>query len=26
VVIKDGVVWYSERAASGPVTEIGNSF
>lgn len=26
VVIKDGVVWYSERAASGPVTEIGHGF
>jgi imidazolonepropionase-like amidohydrolase len=26
VVIKDGVVWYSERAASGPVTQIGHSF
>jgi len=25
-VIKDGVVWYSERAASGPVIEIGNGF
>ena len=25
-VIKDGVVWYSERAASGPVTEIGHGF
>ena len=24
VVIKDGVVWYSERAARGPVTEIGH--
>ena len=26
VVIKDGVVWYSERAAYGPVTEIGHGF
>ncbi|NKB33080.1 MAG: amidohydrolase family protein [Pseudomonadales bacterium] len=26
IVIKDGGVWYSERAASGPVTEIGHSF
>jgi imidazolonepropionase-like amidohydrolase len=26
VVVKDGVVWYSERAASGPVTEIGHGF
>ena len=26
VVIKDGVVWYSERAAFGPVTEIGHGF
>jgi len=26
VVIKDGVVWYSERAASGGVTKIGHSF
>lgn len=26
VVIKDGVVWYSERAASGPVTQIGHAF
>jgi imidazolonepropionase-like amidohydrolase len=26
VVIKDGGVWYSERAAHGPVTEIGHAF
>ena len=26
VVIRDGVVWYSERAAYGPVTEIGQGF
>jgi len=26
VVIKDGGVWYSERAAYGPVTEIGHPF
>ncbi len=26
IVIKDGVVWYSERAAAGPVTEIGHGF
>jgi imidazolonepropionase-like amidohydrolase len=26
VAVKDGVVWYSERAAFGPVTEIGHSF
>lgn len=26
VVIKDGVVWYSERAAFGVVTEIGHGF
>jgi len=26
VVVKDGVVWYAERAASGPVTEIGHGF
>ena len=26
VVIKDGVLWYSERAAQGPVTEIGHAF
>jgi len=26
VVIKDGGVWYSERAAYGPVTEIGHAF
>ncbi len=26
IVVKDGVVWYSERAAFGPVTEIGHSF
>ncbi len=26
VVIKDGVIWYSERAAYGPVTQIGHSF
>ena len=25
-VIVDGVIWYSERAASGTVTEIGNGF
>ena len=26
IVIKDGGVWYSERAAFGPVTEIGHAF
>lgn len=26
IVVKDGVVWYSERAASAPVTEIGHGF
>jgi len=26
IVIKDGGVWYSERAAYGPVTEIGHAF
>ncbi|MDX1480635.1 MAG: amidohydrolase family protein [Woeseiaceae bacterium] len=26
VVIKDGVLWYSERAAQGPVTDIGHAF
>lgn len=26
VVIKDGGIWYSERAAFGPVTEIGHAF
>lgn len=26
IVIKDGGVWYSEGAASGPVTEIGHAF
>ncbi len=26
VVIKDGVVWYSERAAHGPVTTVGHAF
>jgi len=26
VVIKDGVVWYSERAAAGVVTDIGHAF
>lgn len=26
VVIKDGVVWYPERVASGPVMEIGHGF
>ena len=26
VVIKDGGIWYSERAAYGPVTEIGHAF
>jgi imidazolonepropionase-like amidohydrolase len=26
VVIRDGVVWYSERAAYGPVTDIGHGF
>jgi imidazolonepropionase-like amidohydrolase len=26
IVIKDGGVWYSERAAFGPVTEIGHPF
>lgn len=26
VVVKDGGVWYSERAAHGPVTEIGHPF
>lgn len=26
IVIKDGGVWYSERAAYGPVTEIGHPF
>ena len=26
IVIKDGVVWYSERAAFGAVTEIGHGF
>jgi len=26
IVVKDGVVWYSERAAYGPVTEIGHGF
>ena len=26
IVIKDGGIWYSERAAHGPVTEIGHAF
>ena len=26
IVIKDGVVWFSERAAAAPVTEIGHGF
>ncbi len=26
IVIKDGGLWYSERAAHGPVTEIGHAF
>lgn len=26
VVIRDGVVWYAERAAQGPVTEVGHAF
>jgi imidazolonepropionase-like amidohydrolase len=26
IVVKDGVVWYSERAATGPVTQVGHSF
>lgn len=26
IVVKDGGVWYSERAAFGPVTEIGHAF
>ena len=26
IVIKDGGLWYSERAAAGPVTEIGHAF
>lgn len=26
IVIKDGVIWYSEKAAFGPVTEIGYAF
>jgi len=26
IVIKDGGIWYSERAAYGPVTEIGHAF
>ena len=26
VVIRDGVVWYAERAAYGPVTQIGHAF
>ncbi len=26
IVIKDGGIWYSERAAFGPVTEIGHAF
>lgn len=26
VVVRDGVVWYSERAADGPVTVIGHGF
>jgi imidazolonepropionase-like amidohydrolase len=26
IVVKDGVVWYSENAAAGPVTQIGHAF
>lgn len=26
IVVKDGVIWYSEAAATGPVTQIGYAF
>lgn len=26
IVVKDGVLFYAETAAAGPVTEIGNAF
>ena len=26
IVVKDGVIWYSETAAAGPVTKIGHAF
>ncbi len=26
IVVKDGIVWYAETAAHGPVTKIGNAF